>query len=156
MADTFSVERETVIDAPPETIYERLADFHHWEAWSPWEDLDPDMSRTYGGADAGVGATYGWQGNRKVGEGSMEIVGTDAPTEVRIKLEFLKPFKAQNDTAFEIEPADGGTKVTWTMTGKKTFMTRVMGIFWPMDKVVGRDFEKGLARLKAAVESPAG
>lgn len=153
MADTFTVERETVVDATPAAIYESLVDFHHWEAWSPWEGLDPSMTRTYGGAAAGVGATYAWHGNRKVGEGRMEIVRADAHTLVGIKLEFLKPFKAQNDTTFTIDAGDAGSTVTWSMTGTKTFMTRVMGIFWPMDKVVGKDFEKGLARLKSVTES---
>lgn len=153
MEQTYTVQRDIVIAAPAATIYESVVDFHRWEGWSPWEDTGANMARTYGGADSGVGATYSWQGNRKVGEGTMKIVGAEDGAEVRIDLEFVKPFKARNDIVFTLAPADDGTRVTWAMTGRKTFMARVMSIFWSMDKAVGRDFEKGLARLKAVAES---
>jgi uncharacterized protein YndB with AHSA1/START domain len=156
MADsTYTVAREATIAAPPERIYPELVDFRRWQAWSPWEDLDPELRRTYSGADAGTGAHYAWSGNRKAGQGSMEITRAQEPSAVDIDLTFEKPFKARNKTSFAIAPAgEGASHVTWTMTGQKTFMTKVMGIFKSMDSLVGPDFEKGLARLKATAESP--
>src|SRR5262245_37926839 len=144
MADTYTVERTTTIAAPPERIFPALVDFHEWVHWSPWEGLDPEMERTYGGSEQGSGATYARKGNRKAGVGSMRIVSTEAPNGLVIDLEFLKPFKAHNAIHFQLEPAGEGTSVTWTMQGTKTFMTKVMGIFTSMDKLVGKDFEKGL------------
>ena len=156
MADsTYTVTREATIAAPPERIFSELVDFRRWRAWSPWEDLDPELRRTYSGADAGTGAHYAWSGNRKAGQGSMEITRAEAPSALDIDLTFEKPFKARNKTSFAIAPAgEGASQVTWTMTGQKTFMTKVMGIFKSMDSLVGPDFEKGLARLKATAESP--
>ncbi len=151
--DTFSVQRETTIDAPAGEVYAELVDFRRWEHWSPWEGLDPDLSRTYSGPESGVGSKYSWTGNRKVGAGSMEITAAKDDESVTIRLEFLKPFKATNTVHITLTPADGHTTVTWTMTGAKTLMTKIMGIFWPMDKVVGGDFERGLAQLKAVVEA---
>jgi uncharacterized protein YndB with AHSA1/START domain len=151
--DTYSVERSATIAAAPERIYEYLADFHRWTAWSPWEGIDPDLQRTYSGAESGVGATYSWSGNRKAGAGSMTIVDASAPNEVKIDLQFEKPFKARNDTQFTVVPGPSGSVVRWTMNGKKTLATRVMGIFTSMDKMIGADFERGLAQLKAAAES---
>jgi uncharacterized protein YndB with AHSA1/START domain len=159
MADTYSVERSTSVDAPPERVYEHVADFHRWTAWSPWEDVDPDLTRSYSGPDAGVGATYRWSGNRKAGQGRMEIVEADPPARVVIDLVFEKPWKAHNETLFTIVPSadpQGPTEVTWTMTGPTTLATRVMGLFSGMDKMVGKDFEKGLARLKAVAEQAPG
>jgi hypothetical protein len=152
---TYKVERRQHIAAPPEAVRERIVDFHRWEAWSPWHDLDPDMRQTYTGPESGVGAGYAWEGNRRAGKGSMEIVGADE-SRVTIDLRFLKPFKARNTTEFLLEPEGGGTLVTWTMTGPKTFVTKVMGIFKSMDKMIGPDFEKGLARLQADVGSGGG
>jgi hypothetical protein len=142
------VEREAVMPAAPAAVYAALVDFHAWEAWSPWEGIDPHLQRTYSGADAGVGAVYAWQGNRKVGAGRMEITEVAEATSVTVKVEFLKPFKATNTTVFALVPDADGTRVTWTMTGKKTFMTKVMGIFTSMDKMIGKDFEKGLSQLE--------
>lgn len=153
--DTYTVERAQGIDAPPERVFERIADFHRWTAWSPWEDLDPNLRRSYSGAEAGPGAVYAWSGNRKAGQGRMEITGVSAPSRIDIDLVFEKPWKAHNTTVFAIEPSAEGSRVTWTMTGPKTLMTRVMGIFTSMDKLVGKDFEKGLTRLKAVAERPA-
>ena len=150
---TYTVTREATIAAPPERVYAELVDFRRWRAWSPWEDLDPELDRTYSGADAGPGAHYAWSGNRKAGQGAMEITRAEEPSAVDIDLTFEKPFKARNKTSFLIAPAgDGGSRVTWTMTGQKTFMTKVMGIFKSMDSLVGPDFEKGLARLKTTAE----
>jgi uncharacterized protein YndB with AHSA1/START domain len=150
--DTYTVERSAVVDAPAEHVYAQLVDFHRWPAWSPWEDIDPAMQRSYAGAEQGVGAVYAWAGNRKAGEGRMEIAEAVEPHRIDIDLRFEKPFKARNDTRFVLTPEGGGTLVTWTMTGKKTFATKVMGLFTSMDSMVGKDFEKGLARLKAVVE----
>jgi hypothetical protein len=154
MADTYTVERAKRIDAPPETIRERLVDLRRWETWSPWEALDPDQQRTYGGADSGVGAWYEWEGNRKAGKGRMEIIEADAST-VRIDLQFVKPFRSHSNTVFELQPDGEGTLVTWSMVGPNTGMTRVMGRFISMDRMLGPDFEKGLARLKTEAEAAA-
>jgi uncharacterized protein YndB with AHSA1/START domain len=124
-------------------------------AWSPWEDLDPNQQRTFSGADSGTGAKYAWSGNRKAGRGRMEITSAQQPTQVEIALEFEKPFKSSNTIEFLLTPEGSGrTRVRWTMTGPKTLMTKVMGVFTSMDKMIGPDFEKGLARLKDAVEAP--
>jgi uncharacterized protein YndB with AHSA1/START domain len=152
MADIYTVERTTIIDAPAENVYAQIVDFHNWRAWSPWDDLDPDMQRSYLGADSGVGAAYAWSGNRKAGEGKMEITEAVEPSTVQIALDFLKPFKSSSTTTFNLKPQGHTTEVTWTMTGPKTLMTRVMGVFKSMDKMVGPDFEKGLMQLKGASE----
>jgi uncharacterized protein YndB with AHSA1/START domain len=150
--DTYTVERSTTIDAPPERIYQHIANFHSWRSWSPWEGVDPDLRRTYSGPDTGPGATYTWEGNRKAGAGRMEIVEAVEPARVRIDLHFLKPFKARNETVFTIRPEGSGSRLTWTMTGRKTLATKIMGIFKSMDAMIGPDFERGLASLKSTVE----
>jgi uncharacterized protein YndB with AHSA1/START domain len=150
--NTYQVERSTVIGAPAEKVYEALVDFHRWIDWSPWEGLDPSMSRTYSGPEQGVGAVYEWEGNRKVGKGRMEILDAEAPASVGIDLDFIKPFKSHNTTRFTLTPDGASTTVTWTMIGPKTLMTKIMGIFKSMDDFIGKDFEKGLARLKSTVE----
>ena len=150
--DSYTVQRSTTIAAPPSRVYGEIVDFHNWTKWSPWEDVDPALKRDYSGAGSGPGAVYSWSGNRKAGQGRMTITDATEPSTVRIDLVFEKPFKARNDTVFAIQPDGAGSRVTWTMTGKKTLMTRVMGVFKSMDSLVGPDFEKGLARLKAATE----
>ncbi len=150
MSDTFEVVRSVTIAAPAATIHALLDDFQAWTRWSPWEDVDPALERTYSGADAGVGAIYEWSGNRKAGQGRMEIT-EDVPGErVVIALDFLKPFKSSNTTIFELSEDGGSTTVTWRMVGPKTLMNKVMGIFVSMDKMIGPSFEKGLAQLSAA------
>jgi hypothetical protein len=136
-------------------VYEQIADFHRWTAWSPWEDVDPAMRREYSGGESGVGAVYAWAGNSKAGAGRMTIVEATEPSRVRIDLAFDKPFKARNDTRFSIEPDGAGSRVTWTMTGRKTLGVRLMSLVKPMDAMVGPDFEKGLTKLRAVVEAPA-
>jgi uncharacterized protein YndB with AHSA1/START domain len=153
--DIYTIERSVTIDAPPERVYEQIADFHRWTGWSPWEGLDPDLQRTYSGAGSGTGAVYGWSGNRKAGQGRMEITEASEPSRVQIDLVFEKPWKAHNDTVFAIHPQGPGSRVTWTMAGRKTLMTKVMGLFKSMDALLGPDFEKGLARLKAVTEASA-
>jgi uncharacterized protein YndB with AHSA1/START domain len=154
--DTYDVERSVTIEAPPARIYDQIANFHNWANWSPWEDRDPELHRTFSGAESGTGAVYGWSGNRKAGQGRMEITDATAPERVEIDLVFEKPWKARNETRFTIAPQGSGSRVTWSMTGKKTLMTKVMGIFKTMDKFLGPDFEKGLAQLKTTTEQSAG
>ena len=151
VSDTYEVEREQRIAASPAAVLERIVDFRRWPAWSPWEDIDPDLQRTYSGAERGVGSVYEWDGNKKAGKGRMEITKADAAS-VTIDLAFIKPFKSQSVTTFTVRPDGDGSLVRWHMEGPKTLMTRVMGIFKSMDKMLGPDFEKGLSRLKADAE----
>ena len=155
MANTYTLERTQHIDAPPERVREHIVDLRRWQAWSPWEDLDPDQQRTYGGAPSGVGAWYEWEGNRKAGKGRMEIIDADAST-IRIDLQFLRPFKSHSTTIFEVQPDGDGTRVVWSMVGPHTVMTKVMGLLLSMDRMLGPDFETGLARLKAEAEVTGG
>jgi len=148
----FRIERSATIAAPPERIFPMLDDFHRWLEWSPWEKLDPALRRTYGGPASGSGAVYEWEGNKKAGKGRMEITESSPPSKLGINLDFLKPFEAHHKTAFTLTPAGGGTRVSWVMTGDNPFMMRVMTLFMSMDKVVGKDFEAGLANMKVAVE----
>jgi uncharacterized protein YndB with AHSA1/START domain len=148
----FTVQRTTRIAAPPERIYPHIADFRRWEAWSPWEKIDPAMRKTYSGAPNGTGAVYEWQGNSKVGQGRMELTEMSPPKSATVKLDFLKPFEAHNTARFTLTPADGGTDVTWSMFGPSPFVTKVMGVFFNMENMVGKDFERGLASLKTESE----
>jgi uncharacterized protein YndB with AHSA1/START domain len=150
--NTFRVERSTTIKAPPETIFAFITDFRNWAAWSPWEKIDPALKRTYSGAPSGEGAVYEWQGNKKVGQGRMEIVEALPPAKVTIKLDFLKPFEAHNIAEFRLEPQSDATRFIWSMHGPNIFIGKVMSLFVSMDRMVGRDFERGLANLKAAAE----
>jgi hypothetical protein len=150
---SFEVVRSTTIAAPPERVHGLIDDFHAWRAWSPWEDVDPDLRRDYSGPESGVGAKYAWEGNRKAGKGNMEIVSS-TPERVGVRLQFEKPFKSTNDVAFELTPSDGtATDVTWRMTGATKGMAALFSKVVSMDRMVGKDFEKGLAQLKAAAES---
>jgi hypothetical protein len=149
---SFEVTRSTTVDAAPEQVHALIDDFHEWQKWSPWEDVDPNLERTYSGAEKGVGAKYAWKGNRKAGQGSMEITGS-APERIDIALTFLKPFKADNDIRFAMVPTGGSTDVTWTMSGEQKGLAALFGKFVSMDKLVGKDFEKGLAQLKTAAEA---
>ena len=150
---TFRIERSALINARPETVFGFIDDFHRWAAWSPWEKLDPDMARTYEGPANGKGAIYGWKGGPKAGEGRMEILDAPAASKVKIKLDFIKPFPANNTAEFTLAPDGAGTKLTWAMYGGRPFMVKLMGLAFDMDKLVGNDFEKGLADLKAAAEA---
>ncbi|MDH4986254.1 SRPBCC family protein [Aminobacter anthyllidis] len=149
---TFSISRTTDIDAAPDTIFPLINDFHNWRDWSPWEALDPDLKRKMSGAESGQGAVYEWDGNKKVGSGRMEIIEVTAPNKVVIKLDFLTPFEAHNVARFTMEPKGGETRLNWEMTGPSPFMSKVMQVFMNFDKMVGKDFEKGLASLKAIAE----
>lgn len=148
---SYSVERTITINASAPRVHGLVDDFHRWTEWSPWEDLDPALQRTYSGPDQGVGAHYAWNGNRKAGAGSMEIMRS-TPEEIAIALAFLKPFKSTSTSLFELVPDGEQTVVTWRMTGEQTGLMAVFGRFMNMDKLIGPDFEKGLARLKTAAE----
>jgi len=148
---TYEVTRSAVIPAPAEDIFPLVNSFHEWTKWSPWESVDPALERSYTGSESGVGAKYAWSGNRKAGAGTMEIVDSAEPRNIKIRLEFTKPFKAVNPTAFTFTPSGEGTQVTWTMTGENKGIGKVFALFMNMDKMVGADFEKGLASLAGAV-----
>jgi len=154
----YSVSRSIVIAAPTERILPHLVSFPEWRAWSPWEGYDAELRRDYRGAESGVGAEYQWAGNKQAGEGIMTITAA-SPTEVGVRVQFLKPFASVNDQTFVLEPAPGpegsaATLVTWSMAGSwGWFMTILTRILFPIDKTVGKDFERGLAALKGVVES---
>lgn len=149
--NTVRYERSTIIAAPPSRILTHIADFHNWKPWSPWEKMDPGMKRDYSGAASGKGAKYAWTSSGKAGEGSMEVLeATDRG--VHIDLQFVRPFKNTCDTWFKFEPEGSNTRVVWIMTGPNLFIGKVMGLFINMEKMIGRDFESGLAELKATVE----
>jgi len=150
--DTFRVQRSASIKAPPDKIFAMINDLKAWAAWSPYEKKDPAMKRTFGAITAGKGATYAWQGDSNVGEGRMEIVESAPPNKVVIKLDFLKPFEAHNTAEFTLEPKGDGTLVTWAIYGPSAYVTKVMGLFFNIDTMIGRDFEAGLADLKTAAE----
>lgn len=150
--DTVRYERRAAIAAPPEAIFALINDFHRWVDWSPWEKLDPTMAKTFGGPDQGVGATYAWKGNGKVGEGQMTILESTPSQRVTIRLEFIKPIAADNSTVFTITSVAAGSEVTWVMEGENTFMGKVMSVFMDMDKMIGKSFDEGLAALGAAAQ----
>jgi uncharacterized protein YndB with AHSA1/START domain len=150
--DTFRVERSATISAPPDMIFPLISDYRNWAAWSPWDKLDPGMTKTYSGAASGVGAAYEWSGNRQVGSGRMEIIESVPNAKIAMDLHFLKPFEARNTSEFILQAEGDATIITWAMHGPYPFISKVMGIFVSMDDMVGGDFEKGLARLKAVAE----
>ena len=145
--DVFRVQRGASIQAPPERIYPLIADFERWGEWSPYEKKDPGMKRSI------QGPVYAWEGNRDVGAGRMEIVEAAAPSKLRLKLDFSRPFEAHNMVEFSLERKGDATRVTWDMQGPAPFISRVIGLFLDMDAMVGKDFEAGLARLKVIAEA---
>jgi uncharacterized protein YndB with AHSA1/START domain len=149
---TFSVRRDIVVRAPAEKIFALIADFHRWGSWSPYENKDPAMKRTYGGAASGEGAVYAWEGNKNVGSGRMEIIDAAAPSKIVIKLDFFVPFEAHNTAEFTMLPQADGTSLTWLMHGPASFISKLMQVFMNIDKMVGKDFEVGLANLKKLAE----
>jgi uncharacterized protein YndB with AHSA1/START domain len=150
--DTFSVRRETSVKAPPERIFPLINDFHQWGTWSPYENKDPAMKRTFSGAASGRGAVYAWDGNKNVGSGRMEILEASMPSKIVIKLDFFKPFEGHNTAEFTMLPQDDVTNVSWLMHGPAPFMSRLMQVFVNMDNMIGKDFEIGLANLKRLTE----
>lgn len=151
---TFHVERSVVISTSPDVVIAQIDDFHSWRAWSPWEKLDPGMTRSFGGAPAGVGAKYAWVGNKEVGEGRMTIERSE-PELIQIKLEFLKPFAATNTATFAFAPTAEGTRTTWAMDGNNNFVGKAFHLVMNMDKMIGPDFERGLAAIKSTAETAA-
>lgn len=151
----FRVARSAAISAPPAAVFAHVNDFHNWEAWSPWAKLDPAMKKAYEGAQSGTGAAYAWNGSNEVGEGRTTITESRPNELVRIKLEFVRPFAATNDVEFSFKPQGGQTVVTWSMNGRNNFVGKAVGLVMDMDKMVGGQFEQGLAQLKSVVEKGA-
>jgi uncharacterized protein YndB with AHSA1/START domain len=150
--DTFRIQRAASINAPPEKVFALINDFNQWGAWSPWEKKDPAMKRMIGPATSGRGAVYEWEGDKNVGQGRMQIVESVPPSEVAIALDFVKPFEAHNIVEFTLEPTGDSTNVTWAMWGDTPYFGKILHVFINMDRMVGKDFEAGLANLKAAAE----
>jgi uncharacterized protein YndB with AHSA1/START domain len=150
--DSFRIQRSTTIKAPPEKIFPLINDFEGWRAWSPWENLDPALKRSYSGPKSGKGAVYAWEGNNDVGHGRMEIDESSAPSRIVIKLDFLKPFEAHNIAEYTLAKQGDATNVTWAMHGPSPYLAKLLGLFCSMDSMVGSKFEEGLANLKALAE----
>ena len=150
--DSFRVQRTASIKAPPEEIFAQINDLRAHGAWSPWERKDPGMKRTYTGPQAGKGATYEWEGNKEIGQGRMEIAEAVAPSKVTMKLDFIRPFEAHNIAEFVLQSAGDSTSVTWAIYGPSPYISKVMTMFFDMDKMIGKEFESGLANLKALAE----
>ena len=151
----FHIERSITIAAPPERSFALVNDFHAWGGWSPWEKLDPAMQRTFGPVASGAGATYAWKGNSKAGEGEMTIEQSERPSRIVIRLEFLKPFAATNTATFAFAAVAGGTRVTWGLDGRFSFVPKVFSLVMNMEKMIGSDFERGLAAMKTLAEKAA-
>lgn len=145
--DDFVVRRDALVNAPPAAVFAQVNDFHKWEAWSPWAKIDPNSKATYEGAESGVGAGFTWDGNNDVGAGRMDITESKPNERIVIRLEFFKPMPGVNTTEFTFKPEGAGTRVTWTMSGKNNFVAKAFGLFFDCDKMVGGQFEKGLASL---------
>ena len=153
--DNFRIERAAKMAAPAETVFAQVNDFHNWEKWSPWLDLDPAAKQTYSGAAAGKGAGFAWAGNNKVGEGRMTILDSQQSELIRISLEFFKPMANVATAEFTFKPDGGQTAVTWSMFGKQPFMGKLFCLFMNMDKMIGGNFDTGLGRMKKVVEDKA-
>ncbi len=149
----FRVTRQAVMAAPPADVFAQVNDFHNWEAWSPWAKLDPNAKATYSGEASGKGATFAWAGNSEVGEGSQTILESHPPSHILMQLDFTKPFTATDMAEFTFKPQGEGTQVIWTMYGTNNFMAKAMSLVMDCDKMVGGQFEQGLASLKSVVES---
>jgi len=150
--DALRVQRTTSIRAPAEKIFPLINDFRQWRSWSPYEDRDPALKRTYSGAESGKGAVYAWDGNKNVGSGRMEILDASAPSKIVIKLDFFKPFEGHHTAEFTMLPQGDVTNLSWTMYGPAVFLSKVMQVFMNLDRMIGRDFETGLANLKKLTE----
>lgn len=150
--DIFRVQRSASITAPAEKVFSLINDFKAWGAWSPWEKKDPAMKRTFGAVTSGKGARYAWEGNKEVGQGSMEITESVPSSKIALKLDFLKPFEAHNTVEFTLAGQGDTTNVTWSMQGPTPYFAKIIHVFINMDNMIGKDFEAGLANLKAAAE----
>ncbi|KRQ93921.1 polyketide cyclase [Bradyrhizobium jicamae] len=149
---TLRVQRAIRIKAPPDVIFPLISDFHQWLKWSPYENKDPAMKRSYDGAERGKGAVYAWDGDKNVGSGRMEILESTTPSKIVIKLDFFTPFEGHNTAEFTMLPQGDATHVTWLMHGPANFMSRLIQVFMNLDRMIGRDFEAGLANLKTLTE----
>jgi len=149
----FRIVRTATMAAPAATVFAQVNDFHNWVSWSPWEKLDPALKRTYEGAAAGTGAVYSWDGNKQVGAGRITLTDGRPSERITFKLEFLRPFKSTYATEFTFKSEGNQTVVAWNMFGQNNFLSKAFGLFMNMDKMVGGDFEKGLANMKAVVEA---
>lgn len=147
---SYRVTRTATLPAPPAEVFAQVNDFRKWEGWSPWAKLDPAVKNTFQGPAAGPGAVFAWAGNDKVGEGRMTLTESRPSEHIRIKLEFIKPIASVCDTEFTFKPEGQGTTVTWTMAGNNDFIGKAFCLFMDMDKMIGGDFERGFANLKAA------
>lgn len=152
---TFKIERSTTVSAPADVVYALVADFHKVRTWSPFLKPDPTRTDTYAGTPATVGHSIAWASSDNAAEGKMTIASVNPPEQIQLELEFIKPFKATNETVFRFERAGNGTTVTWVMTGQNGFMNKAFSVFMDMDKIVGSDFEAGLATLKNLSEAEA-
>jgi uncharacterized protein YndB with AHSA1/START domain len=148
----FRVARTATIAAPAPAVFAQVNDYRKWAAWSPYEKLDPAMKKTYAGAPTGTGAVYTWAGNSQAGEGRATITESRPNELIRIKLEFVKPFEVTNTAEFGFKPQGEQTAVTWSLTGHRNFLFKAVGLFMSMDRMVGGQFEEGLAQLKSVVE----
>jgi uncharacterized protein YndB with AHSA1/START domain len=151
--DAFAIERAVVIAAPAEVIFPKIADLHQWSAWSPYNKLDPRMKKVFNGTPGAAGASMYWSGNAKAGEGTMTMRELMPPSKLTMQLDMLKPFEGHNVVEFNLEPAEGGTRVTWAMRGPNSLFSKIAGVFMNMDTMIGKDFEDGLAALKSQVEA---
>lgn len=151
--NSFEVQRSVLINADAETVFTYLNDFQQWDRWSPWANKDPNMEKMASGSETGVGSVYEWNGNKEVGQGRMEITESNPSSDLRIKLDFVKPFEASNIADFKLQEGEKDCEVSWILTGPNPFMAKVMSVFVSMDEMVGTDFELGLANLKTLVES---
>lgn len=149
----FSIQRSQMMSAPPSAPFAQVNDFKNWSAWSPWEKLDPNMRHIFEGPPMGVGSSHSWSGNNKAGEGKATITDSRPHESIRMRLEFVRPFKATNEVVFLFQPTGQQTNVTWLMNGKNNFMGKIVCVFMNMDKMVGTDFEKGLSAMKSIVET---
>ena len=150
--DTFRLQRSMTINAPADKVFPFINDFHHWPSWSPWEKMDLGMKKTLSGSPQGKGAVYEWDGNKDVGTGRMEVLDSIPASKILIKLDFFKPFEAHNTAEFTLTPSAGSTQVTWAMYGPQPYIMKVMGLFCSPERMVGPQFEKGLADLKTLSE----
>lgn len=152
-ADAFRIERSISINASPKKIFPHINNLHQWEAWSPWEKLDPELKRTYNLTPKGQGAVYEWSGNKHVGQGRMEIIESSPPTHITLKLDFKTPFESHNFVEFNLLSQGESTTVTQSMYGPIPYLSKLLGLFFSMEKMVGEKYEEGLANLKRVVET---
>lgn len=154
--DTFRIQRRASITTPPDKVFALINDFHNWGKWSPWENMDPEMKRTHSGATAGKGAIYEWAGNKKVGRGRMEIIESSPSSRIMIQIDFIEPFERHNMTEITLKAERDSTNITWAMYGESPYIAKLMGLFFNIDNMIGKDFETGLSNMKSVAEERAG